>query len=372
MQLGSRLGAHAQGTCVRRCTCPALALPARPAPAPPPVSVPPRRASVLARAKRASKRSSKKAPADDTNAEAASGWDAALANIPTESGPPASSSELDEAALTERTAEQGPSDAEPPSTSEAAEPAKPSRALVPRAKKPPSTVMRLAEYTMLMEAREDRAAADEVDRKERAAQEAAASGGSALAVPGRTSERPRDDRASLGMGPRPGGGAGAQPPHGLTLRLGPGPPAGGAVAAQGDVELFFVSCGNTADMPGWLQYTAFPGERTLLDQANAVYDALGTRRGVVRTLLHPYMWLVLPFRLAARGTLSGLGRAMRVWRPLVPEKKVHSFLQGGTFVFRGSRLLWSHLNAVPGDEPPLEEVLIEVRKGLGGGPARQA
>lgn len=29
------------------------------------------------------------------------------------------------------------------------------------------------------------------------------------------------------------------------------------------------------------------------------------------------MWFVLPAKLAARGTLRGLGKAMRVWRPKV-------------------------------------------------------
>ncbi|KAG2451964.1 hypothetical protein HYH02_003737 [Chlamydomonas schloesseri] len=114
-------------------------------------------------------------------------------------------------------------------------------------------------------------------------------------------------------------------------------------------------------MSKWLEYTGFPADHTLLDQANAVYDSLHTRRGVARTLLHPYMWLVLPAKLASRGTLRGLGRAMRVWRPKVPEKTVHSFLQGGTFVFRGPRLMWAHRNAVPGDEPPLEQVEAAVK-----------
>ncbi|KAG2441595.1 hypothetical protein HXX76_003216 [Chlamydomonas incerta] len=126
-------------------------------------------------------------------------------------------------------------------------------------------------------------------------------------------------------------------------------------------QVFFVSCGNTTDMAKWLEYTGFPADHVLLDQANAVYDSLRTRRGVARTLLHPYMWLVLPAKLAARGTLRGLGRAMRVWRPKVPQKSVHSFLQGGTFVFRGPRLMWAHRNAVPGDDAPLEQVVEAVK-----------
>ncbi|PNW71319.1 hypothetical protein CHLRE_16g649250v5 [Chlamydomonas reinhardtii] len=114
-------------------------------------------------------------------------------------------------------------------------------------------------------------------------------------------------------------------------------------------------------MAKWLQHTGFPADNTLLDQANAVYDSLRTRRGVARTLLHPYMWFVLPAKLAARGTLRGLGKAMRVWRPKVPEKAVHSFLQGGTFVFRGPRLMWAHRNAVPGDDPTLDQVVEAVK-----------
>ncbi|KXZ47685.1 hypothetical protein GPECTOR_33g567 [Gonium pectorale] len=139
-------------------------------------------------------------------------------------------------------------------------------------------------------------------------------------------------------------------------------------------ELYFVSCGATRDLDRWLEYTSFPADHTFMDQANAVYDALRTRRGVGRTLLHPYvsggrggrMWFVLPFRLLRRGTLGGLGAALRVWKPRVPEKNIHSFLQGGTFVFRGPRLMWAHRNAVPGDDPPLEQVLAAVDAALRG------
>lgn len=34
----------------------------------------------------------------------------------------------------------------------------------------------------------------------------------------------------------------------------------------------------------------------------------------------------------------------------------HPPLQGGTFVFRGPRLMWAHRNAVPGDDPTLDQV----------------
>lgn len=137
-----------------------------------------------------------------------------------------------------------------------------------------------------------------------------------------------------------------------------------ALQGLGVHHVYFVSCGNTVDLTKWLDYTAFPAHRALLDQANALYDALATRRGVARTLLHPKMWLVLPFRRAGQGTLRGLGAAFKVWRPRVPEKNLHSFLQGGTFVLRGRRVVWSHLNATPGDEPPLEQVLQAVREEL--------
>ncbi len=39
------------------------------------------------------------------------------------------------------------------------------------------------------------------------------------------------------------------------------------------------------------------------------------------------LWFVVPFRRAAQGTLKGLGAAFKVWRPRVPNKQLHSFLQ---------------------------------------------
>ncbi|KAG2499500.1 hypothetical protein HYH03_002447 [Edaphochlamys debaryana] len=131
--------------------------------------------------------------------------------------------------------------------------------------------------------------------------------------------------------------------------------------AEEGAEYYFVSCGNTGDLPRWLEYTGIPPDRAVLDQANAVYDAMRTRRGVARTFVHPYMWLVLPFKLGARGTLGSLGRAMRAWSAKTPEKSLHNFLQGGTFVFRGPRLVWSHRCATPGDDPKLDQVVDAVR-----------
>lgn len=56
-----------------------------------------------------------------------------------------------------------------------------------------------------------------------------------------------------------------------------------------DAELAFVSTGNTKDLSRWLEFTGFPAERAFLDPEAKIYSSLKTRKGVMRTLLHPYV-----------------------------------------------------------------------------------
>ncbi|GLC52305.1 hypothetical protein PLESTB_000607100 [Pleodorina starrii] len=172
MQLGRTLGCPL-GT--NRSLRPQV-VPTPPRHAAPPAIALQRRTSVVAQAKRSSKRSKKEETSDSGDEEAASGWDAALANIPTEDEAEPGPSDLTAAASAERTAAQGPDASESaPSTSYAA-----GSAPAPSSKKPKSTVLTLAEYTMLMDAVETKEK-ELAAQREKAAREAA--GATALVVP---------------------------------------------------------------------------------------------------------------------------------------------------------------------------------------------
>ncbi|GIL48281.1 hypothetical protein Vafri_4928 [Volvox africanus] len=157
---------------------------APPRPSAPPVTTFQRPRSVVTHAKRSSKRLKKQDDSDPGLDDAASGWDDALANIPSEDeaswAPDGATeqdpSDLSASASTERTASQGPDPSESaPSTSYAS-----GRDQGDGRKKAQSTVITLAEYNMLMDAvavREKELAA----QRERAAREAA--GTVALTVP---------------------------------------------------------------------------------------------------------------------------------------------------------------------------------------------
>ncbi|EFJ46756.1 hypothetical protein VOLCADRAFT_105425 [Volvox carteri f. nagariensis] len=158
-------------------------------PAPPRSFAPPavasqRQKSVIARAKRSSKRLKKQDASETGGVDSASGWDAALANVPTkdeaawaqDGDVSQEASDLNASASAERTSAQGPDPSESaPSTSYAE-----SKNQADSSRKPKSTVITLAEYNLLMDAvatKEKELAA----QREKAAREAA--GSSALAVP---------------------------------------------------------------------------------------------------------------------------------------------------------------------------------------------
>ncbi|KAG2451962.1 hypothetical protein HYH02_003735 [Chlamydomonas schloesseri] len=156
MQLGRHVTAHT-GTCKQQVTRSARSAPP---PAISPVRAPAQpcpRSSVAVNAKRTGGRSKTEEAASDD----ASGWDAALANIPTEDDEAAETVDV-EASAVERTAGQA-GDAGEPSTSYAPR----GKVAGPRAPKPPSSLLSLAEYNMLMEARAIREAREEAERRER-------------------------------------------------------------------------------------------------------------------------------------------------------------------------------------------------------------
>uniref|UniRef100_A0A7S0RGE3 Uncharacterized protein n=1 Tax=Chlamydomonas leiostraca TaxID=1034604 RepID=A0A7S0RGE3_9CHLO len=99
-----------------------------------------------------------------------------------------------------------------------------------------------------------------------------------------------------------------------------------------------------------------------LDQEGVFYKGLGVRRGVVRTLFRPDMWILGSLKRLFRGGCGAFLRSLAGYKLTVPERKEQSWQQGGTFVFRGHDLVWSHHDATPGDYPNWATVLKEVEK----------
>ncbi|GIL74711.1 hypothetical protein Vretimale_2359 [Volvox reticuliferus] len=180
MRLG-KIGGCSSGTYRSRAS---FTLRAPPRPSAPPVTASERPRSVVTHAKRSSKRLKKQDNSDSGIDDDASGWDDALANIPTEDEAAWASegateqdpSDLNASASAERTASQGPD----PSTSAPSTSYTTRRDKGDGSKKGQSTVLTLAEYNLLMDAvtvKEKELAA----QREKAAREAA--GTVALVVP---------------------------------------------------------------------------------------------------------------------------------------------------------------------------------------------
>lgn len=121
-----------------------------------------------------------------------------------------------------------------------------------------------------------------------------------------------------------------------------------------------VSMGNTKDMAKFLDFTSFPPDKLLLDQGEVFYTSLKCKKGMLRSLVHPYMWFVVACRKIRKGKIGDLMSASKQYRVLVPEKTDQGWQQGGTFVFKGRRLLWAHRDSSPSDYPELDDVMTAV------------
>lgn len=126
------------------------------------------------------------------------------------------------------------------------------------------------------------------------------------------------------------------------------------------VPLLFVSMGSTKDLSKWQAYTQFPPDQAYLDQQEVFYTGLKANKGMLRSLLHPYMWTSVLFRKIRDGTIKRLARAGKEWTVQVPDKTDQSWLQGGVFIFRGKKLIWAHRDATPGDYADMKAVLRAV------------
>lgn len=134
---------------------------------------------------------------------------------------------------------------------------------------------------------------------------------------------------------------------------------------QQGADVFFVSTGSAKDLSKWQEFTQFPAHKAFMDPQALLYKSLKTRKGIFRSLLHPYMWCVVGVRKLFNGDIAKVKAAAKVWKPVVPDNKEASWLQGGLFVFRGPRLLWAHYDATPGDYADRNEVMAVVGEALG-------
>ena len=107
-------------------------------------------------------------------------------------------------------------------------------------------------------------------------------------------------------------------------------------------ELVVVGCGNRHFAQGFREELALTTP-VYVDTRRDAYRALGMKRGVFRTL-----------------TLTTLQNMVRAWRTGARQRRVQGdpWQMGGILVVRpGGHVAYRYLSEVPGDHPPLADVL---------------
>jgi len=96
-----------------------------------------------------------------------------------------------------------------------------------------------------------------------------------------------------------------------------------------------------------------------VDPENDLYDALDLNRGVQRTFFHPGTPFAMLDRFTQKDGTKDLGNVLSKWSKAIyiPPKQEQAFLQGGSFVFDGSKTLFSHYDPSTAAHAKIDRVI---------------
>lgn len=140
-----------------------------------------------------------------------------------------------------------------------------------------------------------------------------------------------------------------------------------ALQEAGGAKLLAVGIGSADSAAEFAERTGFPAEMLFADETeeSLAYAAAGTRntgrdakgKQVFEGL--ESMWSKRTnAALKARGR-DDLNSILKVYKPLMPKENAmeRAFVQGGMFVFDGSKALFEHTDFSTGDHADLDEVV---------------
>jgi hypothetical protein len=131
---------------------------------------------------------------------------------------------------------------------------------------------------------------------------------------------------------------------------------------ENEIDLVLVSIGLPEKGKFLLDHLEFPenGDAYLfVDPENVLYDALDLNRGVQRTFFNPATPLAFLDRMKRIDGLEDLVYVLSKWKDalFIPPKQAQAFLQGGTFVFDGSKTVYAHYDPSTAAHAKIERVL---------------
>mmetsp|Transcript_25430 Transcript_25430/g.77171 ORF Transcript_25430/g.77171 Transcript_25430/m.77171 type:complete len:159 (+) Transcript_25430:213-689(+) len=128
------------------------------------------------------------------------------------------------------------------------------------------------------------------------------------------------------------------------------------VLTDAGVRTLCVGIGTLETARKFCDHVPFPADILYTDPENAVYDALGLRKGVGVTFFSADTPFAILDRLQKDGA-ADLIAATKRWKPWLPPKSSQGLQQGGAFVFEGSTLLFQHFDPSTGAHADLNQLI---------------
>lgn len=124
------------------------------------------------------------------------------------------------------------------------------------------------------------------------------------------------------------------------------------------VKLHAVSIGTAEDGVTFVREQELPDGFVYADPDGSSYKALDMNASVWRLFFAKQTGLSF-----LKNGVSGFGEALKNYKPLMPKDKNLALQQGGTLVFRGSELVFSHIDEGTNAHAELSEVLEALGSG---------
>jgi hypothetical protein len=139
-----------------------------------------------------------------------------------------------------------------------------------------------------------------------------------------------------------------------------------ALSANNNAKLFFVGIGSADAAKEFATQLDIDPSICFGDEGGAMGDVLGLGKGL-KTMWNPSVVNEMMSRNDEEA-LKDLGNAYKNaidnvgFQGLAPKDTKDTFRQGGTFIFRGSELIFEHFDSKVGDNADIDAILAAIKK----------
>jgi len=138
------------------------------------------------------------------------------------------------------------------------------------------------------------------------------------------------------------------------------------LSANSNAKLFFVGIGSAEAAKEFATQLDLDPSTCFGDEGGAMGDALGLEKGL-KTMWNPAAVNEMTSR-NDKQQLEDLGNAYKNavdnvgFKNLAPKDTKDTLRQGGTFIFRGSKLIYEYYDSKVGDNADIDAILAAIKK----------